>query len=507
MPITVKIITDIPHIPPQVEPADLQSNGMLFTREEIEQIRDVISGDGRYRLVPLKDANGRAWYTKLRYAIIAISGECFAVYSGKTPLGEGGYGKVKLAQNLQTGKWHALKVQAITEQERAHIESERHLLEKLELNVEAGAEHQTVIMERRSVRKKRQQHYMLMKYFRGEALFDLAVNDALQLSPARWIKLILNLLHHVKSIHEKNVLHRDIKLENIIASLATDEIGLVDLGFAMQMDAAREVRDTERVGTACYVAPEIMVRQADNTYKYNEKSEVYSLGSAIALLLGLAWPHVKSRREGATMADKIRFYTDRQLRSRPGKTQQFDKAQRDELREYLRCMTDADPERRPTVDEAKTYFKAYLSRLKDQSLYVGLLDVEAYSEEMKEDLLKYDYVWLVDKKLSVDPCRYSRLRRELEICGVRVGDRLYVGIDARHLQSPLLEKLNGSGGDYKYKVESVVWSYLPDVSRFGIFGKYFSMSKSIKFDQEEAWSKSDEARPGVLSSLKTVLRR
>lgn len=84
----------------------------------------------------------------------------------------------------------------------------------------------------------------------------------------------------VSHIHQKGYMHRDIKLDNILFSLAGDadqEIGdikLCDFGQACKIGRSRITNSEEVFGSTGYLAPEAI---QPNT-KYNEKVDVYSLG-------------------------------------------------------------------------------------------------------------------------------------------------------------------------------------------------------------------------------------
>ena len=76
------------------------------------------------------------------------------------------------------------------------------------------------------------------------------------------------ILNGLKCIHTNNILHRDLKLANILVSF-DNTIKIGDFGLAVNIYDL----DTEEVGTYGYIAPEIF--KGD---KYSFKSDLYSLG-------------------------------------------------------------------------------------------------------------------------------------------------------------------------------------------------------------------------------------
>lgn len=85
------------------------------------------------------------------------------------------------------------------------------------------------------------------------------------------IKIILKAISRgIEILSELNIIHRDIKMENIIID-GNNKINLIDYGLSC-IDA--ECRDI--VGTPYYIAPELILGNKFN--KANVSTEIYSLG-------------------------------------------------------------------------------------------------------------------------------------------------------------------------------------------------------------------------------------
>ena len=67
-------------------------------------------------------------------------------------------------------------------------------------------------------------------------------------------------------------MHRDLKSDNILATYDGD-IKLADFGFAVQLTKESNKRNS-KVGTVCWMAPEIVLGQD----KYDNKVDIWSLG-------------------------------------------------------------------------------------------------------------------------------------------------------------------------------------------------------------------------------------
>lgn len=89
------------------------------------------------------------------------------------------------------------------------------------------------------------------------------------------------IISSINYMYQKYVIHRDLKLENIMINLKTKEIKIIDFGFSI-------ITQTMSWSTICgsyeYLAPEILetvVKLSDETYnftKFSIQSEVWSLG-------------------------------------------------------------------------------------------------------------------------------------------------------------------------------------------------------------------------------------
>lgn len=92
-------------------------------------------------------------------------------------------------------------------------------------------------------------------------------------------------------MHSKNIVHRDLKLENIMIQLVKDEktksteiiVKLTDFGFACEIDP--EVGSTLSLGSPTYTAPEVIRASSSTGNKYDARCDVWSLGVMVFMIL------------------------------------------------------------------------------------------------------------------------------------------------------------------------------------------------------------------------------
>jgi calcium-dependent protein kinase len=89
-------------------------------------------------------------------------------------------------------------------------------------------------------------------------------------------------------MHEKGIMHRDLKLENIMVKRdPTNPIWItpviVDVGLAEYTSSKKYLYT--RCGTPGYVAPEVLkIRSGDDNQTYTEACDVFSIGIILYIL-------------------------------------------------------------------------------------------------------------------------------------------------------------------------------------------------------------------------------
>lgn len=115
---------------------------------------------------------------------------------------------------------------------------------------------------------------IFLEYVPGGDLFHMLHNSngtAPQLTFSNKLKIFIETVRAVDYMHRNGVIHRDLKLENI---LLTDDLGvkICDFGWAIEMD--HPTRRMSESGTVEYMAPEIFQRTPQTA-----KVDIWALGN------------------------------------------------------------------------------------------------------------------------------------------------------------------------------------------------------------------------------------
>ena len=97
------------------------------------------------------------------------------------------------------------------------------------------------------------------------------------------VHVMLQIAQGMEYVHEKNVVHKDLKSCNILVRNSSKsrqlEVKVADFGLSMRMNSSTSTSEASMVGTIRWMAPEVMVDENTSKPKYDPfKSDVYSFG-------------------------------------------------------------------------------------------------------------------------------------------------------------------------------------------------------------------------------------
>lgn len=138
--------------------------------------------------------------------------------------------------------------------------------------------------------------YIVMEWLKGGDLFTYLEKRSFKISEDRARSIIHSLAVALYYLHSYGIVHRDIKLDNI---LMTDEsensdVKIVDFGLS-KMIGPNELCN-EPFGTFGYVAPEVLTKTP-----YDKKVDIWSLGVVAYILLTGRSPFQESTEKATAL--------------------------------------------------------------------------------------------------------------------------------------------------------------------------------------------------------------
>ncbi|GFR45998.1 hypothetical protein Agub_g7475 [Astrephomene gubernaculifera] len=199
---------------------------------------------------------------------------------GKT-LGTGGFSVVKLATDRATGVEYACKIMALPPvgQEVGENENTREDIFK-EIDLLCGMNHENVIFLKEYF-EEGNKVYLITELLTGGELLEAVLKRG-SYSEAEARLCFVQVLRGIEYLHSKNVVHRDLKLENLLLA-KQDDISLVKIAdFGLAKHAVNGMQTI--CGTPQYVAPEVIVGAKGHVY--GPGVDMWSAGVVLYILLG-----------------------------------------------------------------------------------------------------------------------------------------------------------------------------------------------------------------------------
>ncbi len=250
-------------------------------RREVESLLAAHEGAGSFIEAPALEVAARATGTE-RARLVA--GQQLGSYKILSPLGAGGMGEVYKARDTRIGREVAIKVLP------SAFSSDVHSLSRFELEARAaGRLNHPNILAIYDVGTHEESPYIISELLEGETLRDRLGGKSLPLRKA--IDYGLQLARGLAAAHEKGIIHRDLRPENLFIT-KDGLVKILDFGLAKLRPKRGKVTETAVptqavntkpglvLGTVGYMSPEqVRGEPADH------RSDIFALGAILHEML------------------------------------------------------------------------------------------------------------------------------------------------------------------------------------------------------------------------------
>ncbi|EDW69348.2 membrane-associated tyrosine- and threonine-specific cdc2-inhibitory kinase [Drosophila virilis] len=261
--------------------------------------------------------------------------ECFERLA---KLGEGSFGEVFQVRDRSDSRLYAVKIS------KQLFRGEQYRAERLEevRRYEEFSGHENCI---RFIRAWEQYDRLFMQMELCRESLEQYLYRCRHIPEERIWHILLDLLRGLKSLHDRNLIHLDIKLDNVLID-DDDTCKLADFGLVIDVDKANNHQATE--GDSRYMAPEILQGQ------FSKAADIFSLGIAMLELAcymdlpsnGPLWHELRQGKLPEEFINTISV----------------------ELQQVIKCMMSPEPRLRPTTEQLLSHPRLQRMQKEEKSM-------------------------------------------------------------------------------------------------------------------------------------------
>ncbi len=323
-------------------------------------------------------------------------------YKIEKSLGRGGMGEVFLAYDIEAKRYVALK-QIRNDLKNSSIVKKRFLREAI---ISSILSHPFIIPIYDIHLKE--PYYYTMPYVEGKTLKEILKtskidkNHPIGSSIPTLIRIFLNVCEAIAYIHSKNILHRDLKPDNIIIG-KYGEILILDWGiakflnekelnqnFEISQNDLQLTRPGKVAGTITYMAPQRALGKEANIL-----CDIYSLGVILYQILTLDLPNkrkdIKTFRKNINLEKILEPIEKAPYRDIPKKLSDI----------CMKSLSKEESERYQTVEDLISDLKDYTEGKPDWILNANLNLKNPHDWQFQENILLAKHI-AISKKSELD---------------------------------------------------------------------------------------------------------
>ena len=303
---------------------NFNNNSFLLFEPEQKEKKNILMNQGKYFL---KESERLSKYIHDYYVRNDYYPKSqISFYKYGRLIGQGAFGKVNLGLHILTGRFVAIKS---FNKNKLKNERARNKIYH-EINLMRNLKHSSVVQLLDTFETEKYILLIMENIAGGDLLSFVKKRTKLNEKMSKFI--FKQILQALKYIHSKHIVHRDIKLDNVLIDL-NNNIKLCDFGVGKMIHENEVLLD--QCGTPAYIAPEILVNKGYDGFSV----DVWSSGVVLYTMLSGMVPF------------KANNLSDLQNMIITGSFKEIHGISKD-CNDLLHKLLQVNPKKRITIDEA-----------------------------------------------------------------------------------------------------------------------------------------------------------
>ena len=403
----------------------------------------------------------------------------------------GGYGQVFVAKHVVSKKEYAIKQINITDfssEEIYNLSRENMILRSMN--------HKNIIKCYHSFAYNNK-YYTVMEFARGGELY-LLLNEKGKLSENDTKKIFKQIYNAVLYIHSKNIIHRDLKLNNILfLDEEKTKIAIIDFGISGISNGNQ--KEKIKSGTTLYLPPEVL----SGDYSSNRKIDIWSMGVILFRMVEGTYPFF-----GKTIKEVTRSILNDKLIFNPNINISFAliKLIKGMLDKNFRFRIDDDSELFDewfnNIDSPKCGFRNNNKKRIDKFNNITRLFSNLFENKNEKNLSTLNNN--IGTRLSLPKSIHSN-KKKLVLAVPDVNNKIGKK-SVKHLILPLLSNNNSNNGS---KECNEILKYKNSQKNGAATKKVYFSSKNVKTSSDEAKNNSNKhskKNSSLSNNIKNVMK-
>ncbi|XP_027345960.1 CDPK-related kinase 5-like isoform X2 [Abrus precatorius] len=233
--------------------------------------------------------------------------------------------------------------------------------------------------------------YIVMELCEGGELLDRILSRGGKYTEEDAKAVMIQILNVVAFCHLQGVVHRDLKPENFLFTSKDENSDLKAIDFGLSDFVKLDERLNDIVGSAYYVAPEVLHRA------YSTEADVWSIGVIAYILLCGSRPFWARTESGIFRAV---------LKADPSFDEPPWPSLSDEAKDFVKRLLNKDPRKRMTAAQALGH--PWIKNYKDVKVPVDILVFKLMKSYMRSSSLRKAALRALSKTLAIEEQQYLK---------------------------------------------------------------------------------------------------